>query len=152
MDIDVRFGILSNEFLFLFGRSDILKLRIMLRSLGCCWHLLTFVCFWGSPSKIEKNCGKLYQSDKSVGTVEQVQSSAAGERSHWGGQIQNCCLSLSIQVCPKKGINPTMLLWGWDWDHQTYSREGYGSLGFCLLSGVICITHYVGNQAKTNLW
>jgi len=20
-------------------------------------------------------------------------------------------------------------LWGWDWDHQTYSREGYGSLG-----------------------
>ena len=20
-------------------------------------------------------------------------------------------------------------MWGWDWDHQTYSREGYGSLG-----------------------
>ena len=39
-------------------------------------------------------------------------------------------VSLSIQVCPKKGINPTILLWGWDWDHQTYSREGYGSLGF----------------------
>ena len=36
---------------------------------------------------------------------------------------------LRIQVCPKKGINPTILLWGWDWDHQTYSREGYGSLG-----------------------
>ena len=30
--------------------------------------------------------------------------------------------SLRIQVCPKKGINPTILLWGWDWDHQTYSR------------------------------
>ena len=29
--------------------------------------------------------------------------------------------TLSIQVCPKKGINPTILLWGWDWDHQTYS-------------------------------
>ena len=26
---------------------------------------------------------------------------------------------LSIQVCPKKGINPTILLWGWDWDHQS---------------------------------
>ena len=39
-------------------------------------------------------------------------------------------LSLRIQVCPKKGINPTILLWGWDWDHQTYSREGYGSLGY----------------------
>ena len=34
-----------------------------------------------------------------------------------------------IQICPKKGINPTILLWGWDWDHQTYSRERYGSLG-----------------------
>ena len=49
--------------------------------------------------------------------------------------IQKCmCInlhhkSLRIQVCPKKGINPTILLWGWDWDHQTYSREGYGSLG-----------------------
>ena len=43
--------------------------------------------------------------------------------------------SLRIQVCPKKGINPTILLWGWDWDHQTYySREGYGSLAFILFS------------------
>ena len=44
---------------------------------------------------------------------------------------KNVCAhkSLRIQVCPKKGINPTILLWGWDWDHQTYSREGYGSLG-----------------------
>ena len=24
-------------------------------------------------------------------------------------------VSLRIQVCPKKGINPTVLLWGWDW-------------------------------------
>ena len=40
--------------------------------------------------------------------------------------------SLSIQVCPKKGINLTIPLWGWDWDHQTYSREGYGSLGHYL--------------------
>ena len=41
--------------------------------------------------------------------------------------------SLRIQICPKKGINPTILLWGWDWDHQTYSREGYGSLGIGIL-------------------
>ena len=32
-------------------------------------------------------------------------------------------------MCPKKGINPTILLWGWDWEHQTYSRERYGSFG-----------------------
>ena len=43
------------------------------------------------------------------------------------GKTFHC--SLSIQVCPKKGINPAILLWVWDWDHQTYSREGYGSLG-----------------------
>ena len=41
--------------------------------------------------------------------------------------------ALSIQLCPKKGINPTILLWGWDWDHQTYSREGYGCLGMVIL-------------------
>ena len=35
----------------------------------------------------------------------------------------------SIQVCPEKGIISTILLWGWDWDHQTYSREGSGLLG-----------------------
>ena len=40
---------------------------------------------------------------------------------------KNC--TLRIQVCPKKGINPTILLWGCDRDHQTYSREGYGSFG-----------------------
>ena len=29
-------------------------------------------------------------------------------------------------MCPKTGINPTVLLWRWDWDHQSYSREGSG--------------------------
>ena len=42
--------------------------------------------------------------------------------------------TLRIQVCPKKGINAIILLWGWDWDHQTYSREGYGSLGIISIS------------------
>ena len=37
--------------------------------------------------------------------------------------------SLRIQICPKKGISAIFLFWGWDWDHQSYSREGYGSLG-----------------------
>ena len=43
--------------------------------------------------------------------------------------------SLRIQICPKEGINPTILLWGWDWDHQTYSREGYGFLGTSISLG-----------------
>ena len=30
----------------------------------------------------------------------------------WWKQFQQ---TLRIQVCPKKGINPTILLWGWDW-------------------------------------
>ena len=37
--------------------------------------------------------------------------------------------SLRIQICPEKGITPIFLFWGWDWDHQSYSREGSGSLG-----------------------
>ena len=37
--------------------------------------------------------------------------------------------TLRIQVGPKEGISPTSLFWGWDWDHQSYSREGSGFLG-----------------------
>ena len=37
--------------------------------------------------------------------------------------------TLRIQVCPKKGISPTILFWRWDFDHQSYSRDGSGSLG-----------------------
>ena len=53
---------------------------------------------------------------------------------------------IRIQVCPKKGINPTNLLWEWDWDHQTTcSREGYGSLGMEFHKGVVvlimCLSH-----------
>ncbi len=39
-------------------------------------------------------------------------------------------------VCPKKGISPTIPLWGWDCDHQSYSREGSGFLGFVFLVDV----------------
>ena len=39
-------------------------------------------------------------------------------------------VSLRIQVCPKKGVSPIILFWGWDWDHQSYFREGYGFLGY----------------------
>ena len=39
-------------------------------------------------------------------------------------------LPLRIQVCPKKGIISTILFWGWDLDHQSYSREGSGFLGY----------------------
>ena len=43
------------------------------------------------------------------------------------------CLSLRIQKYLKKGISPTILFWGWDSDHQSYSREGSGFLG-CIKS------------------
>ena len=39
-------------------------------------------------------------------------------------------LSLRIQAWPRKGIFPTILFW-WDWDHQSSSRERSGFLGFC---------------------
>ena len=56
--------------------------------------------------------------------------------------------TLRIQVCPKKGISPTILLWGWDWDHQTYSREGYGSLGIIHLFFVCNLLHL--REGKAN--
>ena len=34
------------------------------------------------------------------------------------------------RVCPKEGIIPKILLWGWDWNPQSYSREGSGFLGY----------------------
>ena len=34
--------------------------------------------------------------------------------------------TLRIQICRWKGISPIFLFWGWDWDHQSYSREGSG--------------------------
>ena len=37
--------------------------------------------------------------------------------------------ALRIQICPEKGISLTILFWGWDSDHQSYSREGSGFLG-----------------------
>ena len=39
-------------------------------------------------------------------------------------------LSLRIQICPKKGISPRIPFWGWDGDHQSYSREGSGFLRY----------------------
>ena len=38
-------------------------------------------------------------------------------------------VALRIQTCPKNGISPTILFWGWYLDHQTYSRDGSGFLG-----------------------
>ena len=63
--------------------------------------------------------------------------------------------ALWMQVCPKKGINminPTILLWGWDWGHQTYSREGYGSLGMvsCFSIGKAwCTGQFLGHVFRS---
>ena len=46
--------------------------------------------------------------------------------------------TLRIQVCPNKGMSPTILLWGWDLDHQSYSREGSGFLGMVFVFISIC--------------
>ena len=41
-------------------------------------------------------------------------------------------LALSIQVCPKEGISPTILFWGWDVStiNPTNFREGSRFLGW----------------------
>ena len=84
---------------------------------------------------------------------------AVGEWSDWSSCAGDCdgarfmgknqndlgeLLSLRIQICPKKGISPVILLWAWDWDHQTYSREGYGSLGYGDLFQLFCVFFNAG--------
>ena len=78
---------------------------------------------------------------------------------HWDSFLLNtwavtntlviCCIygdysTLRIQVCPKKGISPTILFWRWDWDHQSYFRERSGFLGLHILPSYIGIikSHY----------
>ena len=41
--------------------------------------------------------------------------------------------SLRIQVSPKKGNTPAFLFQGWDWNPQSYSREGSGFLGIIFI-------------------
>ena len=49
-------------------------------------------------------------------------------------KTNGCFLSVRIQICPKKGITHDYpyipILFGWDWNPQSYSREGSGFLGF----------------------
>ena len=40
--------------------------------------------------------------------------------------------TLRIQIYRKKGISPTFLSWGWDCDHQSYSKKVFGFLGLCI--------------------
>ena len=49
--------------------------------------------------------------------------------------------TLRIQICPKKGIISTILFWGWDLDHQSYSREGSGFLGIYIYMSLYAYTH-----------
>ena len=54
--------------------------------------------------------------------------------------------TLRIQVCPKKGIISTILCpmtWGWDLDHQSYSREGSGFLGIYTPENWKTIYHFL---------
>ena len=58
---------------------------------------------------------------------------ALGPRNKWPKIMGNWgeispLYALRIQICPKKRISPIILFWGWDRDHQSYSREGSGFL------------------------
>ena len=44
-------------------------------------------------------------------------------------------------MCPEKGITPTFLFKGWDWNPQSYSREGFGFLGI-MTHGMMYIIGY----------
>ena len=46
------------------------------------------------------------------------------------GQLGSRYIFIYTQIIYKKGIISTILFWLWDLDHQSYSREGSGFLGF----------------------
>ena len=50
--------------------------------------------------------------------------------------------SLRIQICPKKVISPVILFWGWDWNHQSHSREGSGFLGYMIFSVAFAMSNF----------
>ena len=49
-------------------------------------------------------------------------------------KVTNNDNALRIQVCPKNGISPKILFWGWD---QSYSREGFWILRDRSLNGIL---------------
>ena len=53
-------------------------------------------------------------------------------------------IALRIQICSKKGISAIILFRGWDWD-QSYSRNGFGFLGWMNLRNVLT-PHLVSNS------
>ena len=65
----------------------------------------------------------------------------------WNISIPHDDVSLRIQVYPKKGITPKILLWGWDWNPQSYSRNGFGFLGYTNYHFCLTIVLY-----KYKLW
>ena len=65
---------------------------------------------------------------KAMATKDAVKKEAAKKESvTW--RLKETEESLRIQVSPKEGISPVILLWGWVWDPESYSREGSGFLG-----------------------
>ena len=85
------------------------------------WTQLAF--FWGLAWKMKSPKGQYLSFDHAWKSQEVIQ------HTHRKDLLPKKINPLRIQICPKKGISPVILLWGWDLDHQTYSREGYGSLG-----------------------
>ena len=72
-------------------------------------------CAWGMQKKYRVKVQKTHISPKRSTTPKYVMSKGS-------------------RYVLKKGfplIYPIFLSWGWDWDHQSYSREGSGFLGMC---------------------
>ena len=58
------------------------------------------------------------------------------------------CLSLSIQVCPEKGITPTFLFYRWDWLEPENSYSGYSGEGSGFLGNINQVAYGCGSKCK----
>lgn len=54
-----------------------------------------------------------------------------------------------IQICPTKGIEPTFLFWGWDWNLLSHSGEVFGFLRYSNICDTVkhggCLPNKLGN-------
>ena len=77
----------------------------------CVWNCKFRRCFSKSPCSLQTIATWLRKSPKSRLIL------AIWDYLGWND-------SLRIQIYPKKGISPTYVFWGWDWDYQSLSKEG----------------------------
>ena len=98
------------------------------------WNLVTESRRFWEPPKCDPTVAEGWRqevcrsSQQAQNTVRGPRTTKQPGKAQWvvskSLNLYSFTTTIRIQVCPKKGIISTILFWGWDCDHQSYSREG----------------------------